>query len=199
MGTLDQIQLKMQTAASLRWQDPDLAQVFARSALEDAQALGYLSASLHFQVADLLDDVGNHAQAFKEVTEALRLDPFHPGAMMLAANLARRLRAALRSGLRAVDDPAIPRLYALLADGGETTFSCHVTMIRYAIATGQLERAVSLAEAVATLYPEEAQAWSILAEATRAAGNEERAGQAEFHLGVLGLRPGLPPPRWEKA
>jgi len=71
MVKIEQILLKMQTAQSLRWQDPELAQVFARSALEDAQ-----------------------------VTEALRLDPFHPGATMLSANLARRLRAALRSGRR---------------------------------------------------------------------------------------------------
>jgi len=69
MVKIEQILLKMQTAQSLRWQDPELAQVFARSALEDAQ-----------------------------VTEALRLD--HPGATMLSANLARRLRAALRSGRR---------------------------------------------------------------------------------------------------
>jgi len=170
MVKIEQILLKMQTAQSLRWQDPELAQVFARSALEDAQ-----------------------------VTEALRLDPFHPGGTMLSANLARRLRAALRSGLRAVDDPAIPRLYSLLAEGGETTFSCHVTMIRYAIVTGQTGRAVTLAEAVVTLYPEESQAWSILAEAARAAGNELRAGEAEFHLGVLDLRPGFRAPRWEKA
>lgn len=74
-----------------------------------------------------------------------------------------------------------------------------MTMIRYAIATGQTGRAVTLAEAVVTLYPEESQAWSILAEAARAAGNELRAGEAEFHLGVLDLRPGFRAPRWEKA
>ena len=36
----DQILQKMQTAQNLRWGDPELAEVFARSALEDAQALG---------------------------------------------------------------------------------------------------------------------------------------------------------------
>ena len=74
MKELDQILLKMQTAQNLRWEDPELAEVFARSALEEVQALGYVSASLHFQLADLLDDLGKHAQAFREVRAGLELD-----------------------------------------------------------------------------------------------------------------------------
>ncbi len=199
MSKLDQILLKMQTAQSLRWEDAQLAEVFARSALEEAQALGCASASLHYQLADLLDDLGKHAQAFREVKVALHLDPFHTGATRLARNLARRLRGALRSGLRAVDDPAIPRLYALLAQGGETTLSCHVTMIRFSVATGQIARAFTLAEAVVALYPAEAQAWSMLAEVARAAGVDARAAEAELQLCALGLASGFRPPTGVKA
>src|SRR5215469_11378449 len=164
MSKIDQIAIKMQTAQKLRWKEPELAEMFARSAVEDAEALGLVSASLHYQLAEILKRLGNHAQAFREVKEALRLDPFHPGATLVADELARYLRAALRSPWRAVDDPAIPRLYSLLSQGGEATLSCHLTMIRHAIATGQLPRALELAEAVVTLYSDEAQAWSMLAE-----------------------------------
>lgn len=163
MSKTDQILLKMQTAQSLRWHDPALAELVARSAIEDARALGVVSATL------------------------------------LANNLARCLRAALRSALRAEDDPAIPRLYALLSQGGETTFACHLTMIRHALATNKIPRALELAEAVAALYPDEPQAWSMLAEAAQAAGNEARAEQAELQLRVLGLVPGFRAPTWEKA
>lgn len=48
---MDQILLKMQTAQNLRFEDAQLAELFARSALEEAQALGYVSASLHYQLA----------------------------------------------------------------------------------------------------------------------------------------------------
>ena len=102
----DQILQKMKTAEQLRFQDPELAEVFARSALEDAQALGCVSASLHFLLADLLDDQGKDLQGFTEVTEALRLDPFHPRARDLADTIAKRLRFSLRSALRSADDPA---------------------------------------------------------------------------------------------
>jgi hypothetical protein len=195
----DQILQKMQTAQNLRWQDAELAEVFARSALEDAQALGCVSASLHFLLADILDDQQKDLQGFTEVTEAVRLDPFHPGARELAGNIAKRLRTSLRSALRSADDPAIPRMYTVLAREGETTLACHLTMIRYALATGDIERASSVAEAVVALYPGEEKAWTALAEASRAAGNETRASEAEFQLGVLGLSPVLPGPDWAKA
>jgi hypothetical protein len=195
----DQILQKMKTAQDLRYQDAELAEVFARSALEDAQALGCVTAALHFLLADILDDQGKDLQGFTEVTEALRLDPFHPGARDLAATIARRLRLALRSALRSADDPAIPRMYTVLSRGGETTLGCHLTMIRYALVTGEIDRATSLAEAVVALYPGEERAWTALAEVSRAAGNEARASEAEFQVGVLGLAPVPPGPIWAKA
>lgn len=195
----DEILQKMQTAEDLRFKDAELAEVFARSALEDAQKLGCVSASLHFLLADILDDQGKDLQGFTEATEALRLDPFHLRARDLAGTIARRLRFSLRSALRSADDPAIPRMYEVLARGGETTFACHLTMIRHALATGRIERASSLGEAVVALYPGEEKAWMTLAEVARAAGNEARAREAEFQLGVLGLSPVLPGSIWVKA
>jgi tetratricopeptide (TPR) repeat protein len=190
MSSRDEILLKMQSAQNLRWEDPEVAEVFARSALEDAKALGCASAAIHFLLADILDDLGKHSQAFTEVREALRLDPFRPEAVKLQELLARKLRASLNSALRHADDPAIPQLYALLGNGGETTLSCHLTMIRHALATGQTDRASALAEAVVSLYPLEARGWRVLADVARLAGNEARASEAEFELGILGL--GLP-------
>jgi hypothetical protein len=38
-----------------------------------------------------------------------------------------------------------------------------------------------------------------LAEVSRAAGNEARASEAEFQIGVLGLAPVAPGPIWAKA
>jgi hypothetical protein len=39
----------------------------------------------------------------------------------------------------------------------------------------------------------------MLAEVALAAGDDPRAGEAEFHLGVLGLATGARAPTWEKA
>jgi hypothetical protein len=43
---------------------------------------------------------------------------------------------------------------------------------------------------VVSLYPLEARGWRVLADVARLAGNEARASEAEFELGILGL--GLP-------
>jgi hypothetical protein len=66
-------------------------------------------------------------------------------------------------------------------------------MIRYSVATGQIARAFSMAEAVVALYPAETQAWSMLAEVARAAGVDARAAEVELQLCAFGLVSGFRP------
>ena len=85
--------------------------------------------------------------------------------------MAARLRAALADPARAADDADIPRLYTLLVEAGEADLEAHLAMVRFAVATGQLERARSLAEAVTTLFPAAREAWEALARVARAQGD----------------------------
>ena len=74
--TRDEILLKVQTAQKLCSEDPEKAELFLRDALNDADALGQSSPTLHLQLAELLCRLRRTRQALEEVIEVLELDPF---------------------------------------------------------------------------------------------------------------------------
>ena len=92
MSKTDDIFEKVQAAQSLCSEDPEQAEVFLRSALRDADALGRSSATLHLQLAELLFRLRRTRQALAEVIEVLELDPFNLVALNLRQMLGRRLR-----------------------------------------------------------------------------------------------------------
>jgi hypothetical protein len=92
MSKQDDILVKVQAAQSLCSEDPEKAEVFLRSALKDAGALGQSSATLHLQLAELLFRLRRTRQALAEVSEVLALDPFNLVALHLRQVLGRRLR-----------------------------------------------------------------------------------------------------------
>jgi tetratricopeptide (TPR) repeat protein len=92
MSKQDDILVKVQAAQSLCSEDPEKAEVFLRSALKDAEALGQSSATLHLQLAELLFRLRRTRQALAEVGEVLALDPFNLVALNLRQVLGRRLR-----------------------------------------------------------------------------------------------------------
>jgi hypothetical protein len=92
MSKWDDILVKAQAAQSLSSEDPEQAEVFLRSALKDAAALGRSSATLHLALAELLFRLRRTRQALAEVVEVLELDPFNLVALNLRQVLGRRLR-----------------------------------------------------------------------------------------------------------
>jgi len=77
-----------------------------------------------------------------------------------------------------VDDPEVPRLYALLLEAGEADLASHLAMVRFEVATGRLVEARTRVEAVTRLFPAR-EAWLLLARVARAQGDLDVAVKAE--------------------
>jgi tetratricopeptide (TPR) repeat protein len=139
--------------------DAEAAEKLIREVMAEAQKLGVVSAYMHYVLSGLLDRMGKLEMAFDELKKAVRADPFALPVRHAFQDVAARLRAALADPGRAADDADTPRLYTLLVEAGEADLEAHLAMLRYAVATAQLERARSLAEAVTTLFPAAREAW----------------------------------------
>ena len=93
---------------------------------EEARKAGIASANLLWGVAVASDYTGELEMAFENVTAALALDPLAPPIHHSFEVITRRIRDALSSPERAVDDPSTPRLYAILVGAGEAEDPRHV-------------------------------------------------------------------------
>jgi len=129
--------------------------------------------------------------AFDELKKALKADPLALPVRHSFEDVAARLRAALADPARAPEDADIPRLYGLLVEAGKADLESHLAMVRFAVATAQLERARVLAEALTTLFPAAREAWEALARVARAQGDLGRATAAEAEAGLVGMQPPL--------
>ena len=155
--------------------DLEAAEKLFREVVAEAQRLGVASAYVHYVLSGVLDRTGKLEMAFDELKKAVRADPLALPVRQAFQDVAARLRAALADPARAADDAAIPRLYTLLVEAGEAHLEAHLAMVRFAVATTQLERARALAEAVTTLFPAAREAWEALARVARAQGEIGRA------------------------
>ena len=167
--------------------DAEAAEKLFREVLAEAQRLGVASAYVHFVLAGALDRMGRLEMAFDELKKAVRADPLALPVRHAFHDVAVRLRAALVDPARAEDDEAIPRLYTLLVEAGEADLEAHLAMVRFAVATAQLERARALAEAVSTLFPAAREAWEALARVARAQGDVGRAAAADAEAAGVGV------------
>jgi hypothetical protein len=101
--TKNEVLLKVQAAQKLSSEDPEQAEVFLRSALKDAAALGQSSATLHLQLAELLYRLRRTRQALEQVLEVLELDPYNLAALKLYRALRRRLREGADASAETTD------------------------------------------------------------------------------------------------
>jgi tetratricopeptide (TPR) repeat protein len=172
-------------------QDAQTSERLLREVVAEAQRVGVASAYVLWVLAGALDRQGKLEMAFDELRKALEADPLAMPLRSSFHDVAARLRAALSDPSRAEDDADVPRLYTLLAEAGEADLDAHLTMVRFAVATAQLDRARSLAEAVTTLFPAAREAWEALARVARAQGDVARATKADAEAAVAGVRPPL--------
>jgi|GEM_PF-385169 len=168
--------------------DAEAAESFFREVVSEAQRLGVVSAYVHYVLAGALDRMGKLEMAFDELKKALQADPLALPVRHAFQDVAARLRAALADPTRAADDPEVPRLYTLLVEAGEADLDAHLTMVRFAVATAQLDRARTLAEAVTILFPTAREAWEALARVARAQGDVARATTADAEVALVGVR-----------
>lgn len=167
--------------------DLEAAEKLFREVVAEAQRLGVASAYVHYVLSGVLDRTGKLEMAFDELKKAVRADPLALPVRQAFQDVAARLRAALADPARAADDAAIPRLYTLLVEAGEADLEAHLAMVRFAVATAQLERARALAEAVTTLFPAAREAWEALARVARAQGDVARAAAADAEAAGAGM------------
>ena len=158
---------------------PEVAEALFRQLIAEAQRLGVTSAYVHYVLAGVLDRLGKLEMAFDELKKAVQADPLALPVRHAFQDVAGRLRAALADPARPADDADIPRLYTLLVEAGEADLDAHLTMVRFAVATAQLDRARTLAEAATTLYPAAREAWEALARVARAQGDQAGAAKAD--------------------
>ena len=162
----------------------EAAETLFREVIAEARKLGFASAYVHYVLAGVLDRMGKLEMAFDELKKAVQADPLALPVRHAFQDVAARLRAALADPARAADDADIPRLYTLLVEAGEADLDAHLTMVRFTLATAQLERARTLAEAVTTLHPAAREAWAALARVARAQGDMALAAKADAQAAV---------------
>jgi len=166
----------------------EAAEALFREVVSESQRLGFVSAYVHYVLAGALDRMGNLEMAFDELKKAVQADPLALPVRHAFQDVAARLRAALADPARAADDADVPRLYTLLVEAGEADLEAHLTMVRFAVAKGQLDRARTLAEAVATLFPASREAWEALARVARAQGDLALATRADAEAALVDVR-----------
>ena len=158
---------------------PEALRVF-REVLVEARKAGIKSANLLWGVAVASDYPGELEMAFENVTAALALDPLAGPIHHSFEVITRRIREALSSPERAVDDPSTPRLYAILVRAGAAEVESHAAMARYHLATGNVTAAGAIADAAALLYPASKVAWEAKGSVATACGDVEGAELARI-------------------
>lgn len=166
----------------------EVAESLLREVVAECQRLGVVSAYVHYTLAGALDRLGKLEMAFDELKKAVQADPLALPVRHAFQDVAARLRAALANPTRTADDADVPRLYTLLVEAGEAGLEAHLTMVRFAVATAQLERARTLAEAVTTLFPAAREAWEALARVARAQGDAGLAARADAQAALVEVR-----------
>jgi tetratricopeptide (TPR) repeat protein len=140
---------------------------------------GTPSAHVSWNLAAACDGLGEYAEALDHAREALRLDPLSLPYLRTHERILSHVREALGRDTRRASDPNTPRLYELLLSAGEGDAKSHIAMARWHLHRGEDESAARILEAVVLLSPAITEAWSLLAQAWRTAGNEVRALEAE--------------------
>lgn len=159
-----------------------------REVLAESRKAGLASAYLYWGIAIAADYTGDLEMAFENVTAALALDPLASPIHSSFEVITRRIRDALSSPDRAVDDPSTPRLYAILVGAGEAEVESHAAMARFHLATGNVPAATAIADAAALLYPASKVAWEAKAAVASARGDVAGAEQARVEAVAAGGR-----------
>lgn len=151
---------------------------------------GIRSGHVAWGLAIACDYLGDLEAAMQHINEALELDPLAVPVRRSFEVITRRIREELLRPSRAADDESTPRLYEILVQAQATDDEAvHLIQARYLLTTGDLAAAQKLADAVVTIFPTSASAWTLRAELALAAGEHEAAALARAEAAALGHEP----------
>lgn len=156
-----------------------------REILAEARHVGLDSSHLHWAYAVACDYSGELEMAFEAMTTAVAKDPLALPFRHSFEIITGRIKSALADPERAAEDPSTPRLYALLQRADAADVGAHLSMARYLVATGRLDEASALADAVALLHPGAREVWEMKATLAAARGDSAAAERARIELAAL--------------
>jgi tetratricopeptide (TPR) repeat protein len=192
MRRFQALSLQAQWAAEAEAWD-DALRLFQELARE-LEAAGLSSAFVHWSLAVIHDTLEEFDMALNEIRKALALDPLALNFNGSFELIASRLREHLWR--LPVTDESVPRLYGVLAQSGDADVPSHLVMARHLAATGRLEQAEQLLEALALTAPASRDLWVERARLARQRGDLASAAlfEVEAHARALADVPFTIPP-----
>jgi hypothetical protein len=161
-------------------QQYDEAKKLAENVAARCYRAGVSSAHVSWALAVIADYQGDAEGAFKNVMEAVQMDPLEPNIVRSFDIITDRLRAALLDPERDVAEEFTARLHAMLVQAGKADDLAHVAMARHLAATGKDGEAMKLLDAVTTLFPSCRDAWVAKASVAKKLGLTDDALAAEM-------------------
>jgi hypothetical protein len=140
---------------------------------------GVASAHLTWVLAVLSDYAGESEEAFKFVSEAMRMDPLEPNIQKSFDIITDRIRRALIDPERDPADESTPKFHAMLVEAGKADELVHIAMARHLAEVGMGDEAMKLLDAVLLLSPVCRDAWVVKAMLAKKLGLVDEAAAAE--------------------
>jgi tetratricopeptide (TPR) repeat protein len=181
--------------------DNDEAITLATSVRSECRRLtGRDSANAAWLASIAADNGGDPEKAYGLVSEALDIDPVCLPFDNSRNIILKHLRAVLIAPDRNAADPGIERTYHMLMNAGRADEACHLALTRHYVATGRLDEAFKMADALTELFPRLSEAWVIMADLARRKGDDDLArscdDEARAAVGLFGTPyPNMPEAR----
>jgi hypothetical protein len=160
---------------------PEAKRVFM-DALQATRDLGVTSGDVFWGLAVVSDFVLEFRDAVRFCRLALETDPLSPSYRRSWAVIGRRIREALLTGSRG--ESLIPELHKLAVEAGVADDQAHLRLAQHLLKQGKLDHAQSFLEAFTTLSPSCKEAWMLLADVGRRAGNVDLTERCSLAIGA---------------
>lgn len=192
---IDELKAELESAQELlEGGQPEEARQKYEAAREQLEAEGLESAYVFYGLAETWRHERGQTperalealeRGFAACCEAVRLDPIHPAHQEQFAHFGERLRKRLRAHGQYPNEAVAPRLYATLLRAGEADAACHVAMAEHLASHGQAPEALRILRATVLLEPSCTEAWGLLAELARGAGDDASAAEYAARAAAL--------------
>ena len=137
------------------------------------------SSHVLFVAAVAADQSGKVLEALRYILKSLSLDVCSPPARHSLGIIVDRCRKKLVAGTMDADEGFA--LYETLASNGLADDACRLSYAQHLLDYEKPSEALAVAQAVALLNPNMADAWRLVGEAADALGNKELASEASGH------------------
>ncbi|HJW74258.1 MAG TPA: hypothetical protein VJ787_01125 [Thermoleophilia bacterium] len=150
---------------------------------------GVQSGHVTWVLAVLSDYLGEEEEAFKFISEAMRMDPLEPSIQKSFDIITDRIRRMLIDPERDLADDSTPRLHGMLVAAGKADELVHIAMACHLEAVGRDNEAMKLLDAVLLLAPACRDAWVVKAMMAKKLGLIDEAMAAEVEASACDSGP----------